>query len=73
MDKLNRVFENMFGMTYNDWHKTEFCVAEKKYAKAKLLYKPNPEKQKKWKAAKYRYKRAMKILEIYEGFEVELS
>lgn len=73
MDKLNRVFENMFGMTYLDWHKTEFCVAEKKYAKAERLYKPDPEKQKKWKAAKYRYKLAMKILEIYEGFEIELS
>ena len=73
MDKLNRVFENMFGMTYKDWHKTEFYTAEKKYAKAERLYKPDPEKQKKWKKAEARYKRAMFILETYERFELQFS
>jgi len=73
MDKLNRVFENMFGMTYNDWHKTEFYTAEKKYAKAQRLYQHDPEKQKKWKKAEARYKRAMFILETYERFESEFS
>lgn len=73
MDKLNRVFENMFGKTYKEWHKSEFCVAEKAYTHAKRVYRRDPENRDKWKAAKYRYKRAMKILEIYEGFEIELS
>ena len=73
MDKLNRVFENMFGKSYKDWHKTEFRVAEKEYVHAKRLYRHDPENRNKWKAAKYRYKVAMKILEIYEGFELELS
>ena len=73
MDKLNRVFENMFGKSYKEWHKTEFYVAEKEYDRAKRLYRHDSENRNKWKAAKYRYQRAMKILEIYEGFEIELS
>ena len=56
-----------------EWHKTEFYTAEKEYARAKRVYRQDPKNHDKWKAAKYRYKRAMKILEIYEGFELELS
>jgi len=73
MDKLNRVFEQTFGMTYEEWHSTEFYTAEKEYAHAKRFYRHNPENRNKWKAAKYRYKRAMVILETYERFELELS
>jgi hypothetical protein len=73
MDKLNRVFERIVGMSYKKWHKTEFCMAEKKYAHAKRVYRHNPDTRDKWKNAKDRYKRAMIILETYEQFELELS
>ena len=73
MDVLNRVFERMAGMTYSEWHRREFCPAERAYAYAKRVYRHDPDTRDKWKAAKARYKRAMVILEIYEGFELDFS
>ena len=73
MDKLNRVFEQTFGLTYKEWHKTEFYTAEKEYVHAKRVYRHDPKKCDKWNAAKYRYKRAINILETYEGFELLFS
>jgi len=73
MELLNRVFERMTGMTYRDWHRHEFCPAERAYARAKRLYRRDPGARDKWAAAKARYKRAMVILETYEGFELQFS
>jgi len=73
MEKLNRVFERLFGMTYEDWHFTEFCEAERAYAHAKQFYRQNLAKRNKWKKAKYRYQLAMVILETYERFELLFS
>ena len=70
---LHRVFEQMFGMSYKEWHKTEFRVAERSYVHAKRVYRHDPKTRDKWKSAKARYKRAIVILEIYEEFELALS
>jgi hypothetical protein len=73
MDVLNRVFERMAGMTYDEWHRREFCPAERAYARAKRLYRHDPAARDKWTAAKARFKRAVFILETYEGFELQFS
>jgi hypothetical protein len=73
MEKINRVFEQTFGQTYNDWHKTKFCAAEKEYSYAKQHYRHDPIHREKWKCAKAHYRQAMFILETYERLELELS
>ena len=58
MDLINRVFEAKMGMTYMQWHRTVFRKAEK-HRKDSL-------------EALAAYKEAVRILELYEEYEVKL-
>ena len=58
MDAINRVFEAKMGMPYEKWHRTVFRKAEKH--------------RKDSKEAMAAYKEALRILELYEEYEVKL-
>jgi hypothetical protein len=58
MDLINRIFEAKMGMTYEKWHRTVFQKAEK--------YRNHS------KEAMAAYKEAVRILELYEEYEVKL-
>ena len=58
MDLINRVFETKMGMTYERWHRTVFRKAEQ-HRKDSL-------------EALATYKEALRILELYEEYEVKL-
>ena len=58
MDLINRVFEAKMGMTYMQWHRTVFLKAEK-HRNDSL-------------EALAAYKEALRILELYEEYEVKL-
>jgi hypothetical protein len=59
MDLINRVFEAKMGMTYKTWHRTVFRKAEKHRNDSK--------------ESMAAYKEALRILELYEEYEVRLS
>ena len=58
MDLINRVFEAKMGMTYKQWHRTVFRKAE--------------QHRKDSKESMATYKEALRILELYEEYEVKL-
>jgi len=58
MEAINRVFEAKMGMPYKTWHRTVFQKAEKH--------------RKDSKEALAAYKEALRILELYEEYEVRL-
>jgi hypothetical protein len=58
MDLINRVFEAKMGMSYKTWHRTVFRKAEKHRNDSK--------------EALAAYKEALRILELYEEYEVKL-
>jgi hypothetical protein len=59
MDRINRIFEAQMGMPYKTWHRTVFCKAER--------HQHDSEK------AKKAYEEALRILELYEEFEVRIK
>jgi len=58
MDLINCIFEAKIGMSYEKWHRTVFRNAEKH--------------RKDSKEALAAYKEALRILELYEEYEVKL-
>jgi len=58
MDLINRIFEAKVGMPYEKWHKTVFQKVEKHRNDSK--------------EALAAYKEAVRILELYEEYEVKL-